>query len=56
METQISNTKTLLVNRFYHEFFNKNHNGEKIYLNRTIFLTVVGLLITLWSVASLINR
>ena len=37
-------------------FFNKNHNGEKIYLKRTIFLTVVGFLITLWSVASLINR
>ena len=36
-------------------FFNKNHNGEKIYLRRTIFLTVVGLLITLWSFASFIN-
>ena len=37
-------------------FFNKNHRRENIYLRRTIFLTGVGLLITLWSIASLINR
>ena len=37
-------------------FFNKNHVRENMYLRRTIFLTGVGLLITLWSIASLINR
>ena len=37
-------------------FFNKNENKENIYMRRTIFLITVGLLITIWSVASLINR
>ena len=37
-------------------FFNKNHKRENIYLRRTIFLTAVGFLITVWSIASLINR
>jgi hypothetical protein len=37
-------------------FFNKNYKRENMYLRRTIFLTGVGLLITLWSIASLINR
>tara|TARA_Y100001970_G_scaffold41330_1_gene50957 strand:- start:689 stop:889 length:201 start_codon:yes stop_codon:yes gene_type:complete len=37
-------------------FFNKNHKRENIYLRRTIFLTAVGFLITMWSIASLINR
>jgi uncharacterized membrane protein len=37
-------------------FFNKNKNRENIYVQRTIFLTVVGLIITIWSIASLINR
>tara|TARA_Y100000768_G_scaffold290638_1_gene224720 strand:+ start:945 stop:1145 length:201 start_codon:yes stop_codon:yes gene_type:complete len=37
-------------------FFNMNHKREKMYLRRTIFLTAVGLLVTLWSIASLINR
>tara|TARA_B100001250_G_scaffold141528_1_gene121065 strand:+ start:972 stop:1172 length:201 start_codon:yes stop_codon:yes gene_type:complete len=37
-------------------FFNKNENKENIYMSRTIFLITVGLLITIWSIASLINR
>ena len=37
-------------------FFNKNENKENIYMRRTIFLIAVGLLITIWSIASLINR
>jgi len=37
-------------------FFNKNKNRENMYVQRTIFLTVVGLIITIWSIASLINR
>ena len=37
-------------------FFNKDHKRENIYLRRTIFLTAVGFLITMWSIASLINR
>ena len=37
-------------------FFNKNENKENIYIRRTIFLIIVGLLITIWSIASLINR
>ena len=37
-------------------FFNKNENRENIYVQRTIFLTVVGLIITIWSIASLISR
>jgi|TARA_B100000902_G_scaffold208054_1_gene198047 uncharacterized membrane protein len=37
-------------------FFNKNENRENMYVQRTIFLTVVGLIITIWSIASLINR
>jgi uncharacterized membrane protein len=37
-------------------FFNKNKNREKMYVQRTIFLTVVGLIMTIWSIASLINR
>ena len=37
-------------------FFNKNHERENMYLRRTVFLTGVGLLITIWSIASLINR
>ena len=37
-------------------FFNKNKNRENMYVQRTIFLTVVGLIMTIWSIASLINR
>ena len=37
-------------------FFNKNENRENMYVQRTIFLTVVGLIITIWSIASLISR
>ena len=38
-------------------FFNKNHKRENMYFSRrTVFLTGVGLLITIWSIASLINR
>ena len=37
-------------------FFNKNENYENLYIRRSVFLTIVGLIITLWSIASLINR
>jgi len=37
-------------------FFNKTENKENLYVQRTIFLIVVGLIITIWSIASLINR
>ena len=37
-------------------FFNKAENKENLYVQRTIFLIVVGLIITIWSIASLINR
>ena len=37
-------------------FFNKNESRENMYVQRTIFLTVVGLIITIWSIASLISR
>ncbi len=37
-------------------FLNKTENKENMYVQRTIFLTVVGLIITIWSIASLINR
>ena len=37
-------------------FFNKNKNFENLYMRRSIFLIVVGLLITFWSIASLLNR
>ena len=37
-------------------FFNKNENRENMYMQRTIFLTLIGLIITIWSIASLINR
>ncbi len=37
-------------------FFNKNENYENLYIKRSVFLTIVGLIITLWSIASLINR
>ena len=30
--------------------------GPEIFVTRTIFLTIVGLVITIWSIASLINR
>lgn len=29
---------------------------SEIFLTRTIFLTIIGLVITIWSIASLINR
>ncbi len=37
-------------------FFNKNESRENMYMQRTIFLTAVGLIITIWSIASLISR
>ena len=37
-------------------FLNETENKENMYVQRTIFLTVVGLIITIWSIASLINR
>ena len=33
-----------------------NKEGTEIFFTRTIFLTFVGLVITIWSIASLINR
>ena len=36
--------------------FKSNKKGSEIYTTRTIFLAIVGLLISFWSIASLINR
>ena len=36
--------------------FKSNKKGSGIYTTRTIFLAIVGLLISIWSIASLINR
>ena len=36
--------------------FKSNKKGSEIYTIRTIFLAIVGLLISIWSIASLINR
>ena len=36
-------------------YINKNKEGRKIYLARTIFLGAIGFLITLWSVLSIVN-
>ena len=33
-----------------------NKEGTEIFFTRTFFLTIVGLVITIWSIASLINR
>ena len=33
-----------------------NKEGTEIFFKRTIFLTIVCLVITIWSIASLINR
>ena len=33
-----------------------NKESTEIFFTRTIFLTIVGLVITIWSIASLINR
>ena len=33
-----------------------NKEENEIFFTRTIFLTIVGLVITIWSIASLINR
>ena len=33
-----------------------NKEGTEIFYTRTIFLTIVGLVVTIWSIASLINR
>ena len=33
-----------------------NKEGTEIFFTRTIFLTIIGLVITIWSIASLINR
>ena len=33
-----------------------NKEGAEIFYTRTIFLTIVGLVVTIWSIASLINR
>ena len=36
--------------------FKSNEKGSEIYTTRTIFLAIVGLVISIWSIASLINR
>ena len=36
--------------------FKSNKKSSEIYTTRTIFLAIVGLLISFWSIASLINR
>ena len=36
--------------------FRSNKKGVEIYTTRTIFLAIVGLVISVWSIASLINR
>ena len=36
--------------------FKSNKEGTEIFFTRTIFLTIVGLVVTIWSIASLINR
>ena len=36
-------------------YINKNKEGRKIYLARTIFLGAIGFFITLWSVLSIVN-
>ena len=33
-----------------------NKEGTEIFYTLTIFLTIVGLVVTIWSIASLINR
>ena len=33
-----------------------NKEGTEIFYTRTIFLTIVGLVVTIWSIASLISR
>ena len=35
---------------------NKNKNNEKFYQSRTIFLGTVGFVITVWTIASLLNN
>lgn len=37
-------------------FINKNKNNEKFYQSRTIFLGTVGFVITVWTIASLLNN
>tara|TARA_B100000989_G_scaffold298894_1_gene290804 strand:- start:1221 stop:1421 length:201 start_codon:yes stop_codon:yes gene_type:complete len=36
--------------------FKSNKKSSEIYTTRTIFLAIVGLVISIWSIASLINR
>ena len=38
------------------ELLKSKKEGTEIFFTRTIFLTIVGLIITIWSIASLINR
>ena len=37
-------------------YVNKDKEGKKIYLGRTVFLGVIGFFITLWSALSILNR
>jgi uncharacterized membrane protein len=36
--------------------FKNNSENHKLYFSRTVFLTIVGTIITVWSIASIINR
>lgn len=36
--------------------FKNNSEDQKLYFSRTVFLTVIGTIITIWSIASIINR
>ena len=36
-------------------YLNKSKEGKEIYLARTIFLGIIGFMITLWSVLSIVN-
>ncbi|MDA2969933.1 MAG: hypothetical protein O3A48_00905 [Actinomycetota bacterium] len=35
--------------------YKDNSETKKLYFSRTIFLTIVGIIITVWSIASIIN-
>ena len=37
-------------------YINRNKNKENFYKSRTIFLGIVGLIITVWTIVSLINN
>ena len=37
-------------------YINRNKNKENFYKSRTIFLGIVGIIITVWTIVSLINN